>query len=114
MKVVLYRSVGPSRSARSRRTGIRSQVWRVKQAIAGRLAEGGIKRCRVEYRQLVIRLVGPGQIGIANAKVQSQAVGYLPVVIEINLKVLPAALLFENDVLFAPTDPHIPQKKIGR
>ena len=112
--MVLYSPVRARHSACSRRTGIRTQPRRVKQTVAGRIAERGVKCCGIEYCQLVIRLVRIGQIRIANAQIQSQAGGHFPVIVEIELKVLPAALLLENDILFAPIERHVLQNIISR
>src|SRR5262249_45552441 len=79
----------------------------------------GIPKCRIKcrlikHRKLIIALVRPWQIGVAYAQVESEAIVQLEVVVEISFEVFPAALLFENDVLFSPLDSHILQDVIRR
>src|SRR5215472_9099778 len=112
MEIVLYGVVRPLDSASSRRTRIRAAC--VQQAVASRTAERRIKGCRIEDRQLVVRLVGPRQIGVAKAQVQRQPAIDLPVVVDIELEVGPAALLLEDVVLFSPVDAHILEKIVSR
>src|SRR5712671_7344034 len=114
MAVVLYGPVRSLHSACSRWARIRAKTCRIEQTVAGRIPQRGVKGQRIKYGQLVIRLVGIGQVGIPNTHVNRQTIAELEVVVEIKFQVLPTSLLLENDVLFAPIYSLVLQEPIGR
>src|SRR6266404_3337591 len=69
MKVVLNSPVGTWQASCSRRTGIRQEARRVKQAVAGRVTERGVKRRLVKDRELIIILVRIREIRVTYPEV---------------------------------------------
>src|SRR5712691_737628 len=114
MEVILYSPVRTRQSARSRRAGICEETRRVEQAVAGRVLKRGVKRRLIKYRVLIIILVGIWEVRVPYPEVESQAAGHLEIILGIEFKVLPTPLLFEDDVLFAPTDSRVLQNPISR